>query len=156
MYLYSRGTSIGKSAFLHCIRQIVFSYKHCLHDNGWQKNVDMDAKGNETYKAYLIDALNDRTNFDFSIIENISDEDVSLKRRGTVPFKLRKGTPFVITSNLSPFELLGDLGARILTARALNVNCEGVQLYRLLEYIRNNHGLEPYIPSDLNVPSDLP
>ena len=155
LYLFSSGTSIGKSAFLNCIRQIVFSYKHCLTDQGQQEDVDMDAKENETYKAYLIDGLNDSKNFNFSILESITDEDVSLSRRATVPGKLSKGTPFIITSNLSPYELLGELPARILTARCLIVNCEGVQLYMLLQVIRTIHGLDPYVQSSLNIPEDL-
>merc|ERR1719317_770427 len=95
-------------------------------DNGWLEQYDVDATENEAYEAYLIDGLNDRTSFDFSILNNICDEDVNLKRRGVVPRKLKKGTPFILTSNLSPKNLLGELGARILAARGF---CKGVTLF---------------------------
>ena len=155
LYLYSSGTSIGKSAFINCINKIVYSYKHCLMDNGWQENFDVDVTEDQPYQAYLIDGFNDIKNFDLSILETICDNDVSLKRRGSVPGKLRKGTPFISTSNLSPTDLLGGLGATIITARALIVNCEGVTLFDLLQSIPNLHNLPPFFHSVLNIPPDL-
>ena len=154
LYLYSNELSIGKSALLKCISEIALTYRHCLTDNGQQETYDSDAIDEEAYKAYLIDGFNEIANYDFSLLENICDFDVNLKRRGNVPGTLKKKTPFIITSNLSPNNLLGNLRGDILKARALIINCTGVTLFGI-NIIRNLHGLQPFVPSILNFPSDL-
>ena len=78
-----------------------------------------------------------------------------MKRRANAPGELQKGTPFIITSNLSPQNLLNNLNARILKARALSINCSGVTLFNLINIIRATHGLDPFEPVLDIVPQDL-
>ena len=103
----------------------------------------------------MIDSFNDTTNYDFSILEKLCDSSVKLKRRGLAPGELPRGTPFVITSNLPPQDLLNIFTARILKARTLSVNCTGVLLFNLINIIRASHGLDPFEPINEDVPSDL-
>ena len=114
LYIYSDGLSIGKSALLNCITEITHTYKHCLTDNGLQKQYDVNTSDDERYKAYLLDGFNDPANYDFSIFENICEQNVDLKSRATLPGTLKKRTPFIKTSNLSP-NLIGELQGKTLT-----------------------------------------
>ena len=122
---------------------------------GWQEAYDLDVKNEQAYKCYMIDAFNDTTNYDFSILEKLCDSSVKLKRRGLPPGELPRGTPFVISSNLPPQDLLNIFTARIFKARALSVNCTGVLLFNLINIIRALHGLDPFEPINEDVPSDL-
>ena len=131
------------------------AYTHCLSDNGWQDRFDVDSENNESYKVYLIDGINQADSFDFSVIENISDQSVSLKRRGTTPGILPKGTPFIMTSNISPKKLFGPIGGRNLKARAMIVNLGNANLFPVINEIINVHNLEPFVPNNLNIPEDI-
>ena len=155
LYLQSNGTSIGKSSLLNTIKELVLCYNHCLTDLGWQEAYDLDAKNEQAYKCYMIDAFNDTTNYDFSSLEKLCDSSVKLKRRGLPHGELPRGTPFVISSNLPPQDLLNIFTARIFKARALSVNCTGVLLFKLINIIRALHGLDPFEPINEDVPSDL-
>ena len=130
-------------------------FRHCLSDNGWQDRFDVDTENNATYKAYLIDGINQADSFDFSVIENICDQSVSLKRRGTTPGILPKGTPFLITSNISPKNLFGPVGGTNLKARAMIVKLGNADLFPLINEIINVHGLEPFVPNNLIIPEDI-
>ena len=78
------------------ISKLELAFRHCLSDNGWQDRFDVDTDNDESYNVYLVDGINQAESFDFSVIEIICDSDVSLKRRGTTPGILQKGTPFLI------------------------------------------------------------
>ena len=95
---------------------------------GWQKEFDVDSANDIRYKIYLVDAINSAQNFDFSILENITDQDVSFRRRNATPGKLMKGTPFIITSNLPPAELFGPIASNNLGARAMICNIADIEL----------------------------
>ena len=103
----------------------------------------------------MIDGINKADSSDFSVIENICDQDVSLKRRGTTPGILPKGTPFLITSNISPKNLFGTVGGRNLKARAMVINLGNVDLFPLINEIINVHGLEPFVENNLIIPQDI-
>ena len=89
------------------------------------------------------------------MIENICDQDVSLKRRGTTPGILPKGTPFLLTSNISPKELFGPIGGRNLKARAMVINLGTVDLFPIINEIIRIHDLEPYVENNLVIPQDI-
>ena len=107
------------------------------------------------YKMYLIDGINDSKNFDFSILENICDSNVSIKRRNAAPGTLLKGTPFIITSQLSPLELFGEVGGHNLSARAMICHISDVELFPLLNDIIQKHNLPPYVENNLDIPDDI-
>ena len=155
LYLYSQSRSLGKSSFVNAISKLELAFRHCLSDNGWQDRFDVDTISNDSYKVYLVDGINEADTFDFSVIENICDSDVSLKRRGTTPGILRKGTPFLITSNISPKKLFGNVGGRNLKARAMIVNLGNVVLFPLINEIIDRHELEPFVENNLNIPADI-
>ena len=122
---------------------------------GWQEAYDLDAKNEQAYKCYIIDAFNDTSNYDFSILEKLCDSSVKLKRIGLPPGELPRGTPFVISSNLPPHNLLNMFTARIFKARSLSINCTGVLLFNIINIIRAVHELDPYEQINEEVPSDL-
>ena len=131
------------------------TYRHCLSDNGWQDRFDVDSKNNESYECYVVDGINQADSFDFSVIENISDQSVALKRRGTTPGILPKGTPFIMTSNVSPIKVFGPIGGRNLKARAMIVNLGNANLLPVINEIINVHDLEPFVPNNLIIPEDI-
>ena len=152
--MYSSDTSLGKTALLRTIAKLELCYLHCLSDKGWQEQYDVDAIGEQRYKVWLIDALNTDDNFNFSNIETLSDGDIKLMRRGTTPGTLFKNTPFMITTNKNPEELLGIQRGMILRARSMVVDCRSTPLFKLIDEINNVHGIPPYIPEQLMIPQD--
>ena len=88
-------------------------------------------------------------------MENICDQNVSLKRRGTTPGILMKGTPFLMTSNLSAAKLFGCVGGYNLKARAMVVNLGNVSLFPVIDEIIDVHNLEPIVENGLLVPNDI-
>lgn len=75
-------------------------------------------------------------------------------RRGTTPGTLAKNTPFMITSNLSPEELFDERRGKILRARCMVVNCMSIRLFKLINVINEVHGIPPYVPDLIEIPSD--
>ena len=140
---------------MNTIGKLVLSFRHCLSDNGWQDRFDVDTQKENSYKVYLVDGINSSDSFDFAVIENICDQDVSLKRRGTTPGILPKGTPFLLTSNISPKELFGPIGGRNLKARAMVINLGTVDLFPIINEIIRIHDLEPYVENNLVIPQDI-
>ena len=88
----------------------------------------MDTNDTENYKLYIVDGINSSDSFDFSVIENICDTDVFLKRRNNSPGILRKGTPFTMSSSISASDLFGNVGGENMKARAMIIKLCDVNL----------------------------
>ena len=154
IFLYSNDTSLGKTSFCETISALSRVYFYCRTDNSWQEKYDMDAKGDYSYNALIIDGLQDKKDIDFAILEDISNHDVLIKRRGKVGGTLTKGTAFAITSNLSHFDLFGNQ-ADIISARSMVINCTGVPLFPMINHIREIHNLPAYVTDNTVIPQDL-
>ena len=155
LYLFSSTRSLGKSSLINVVQKLVYSFKHCLSDNGWQEEFDVDTSSAKKYEIYLVDGINDAQAYDFNLLENICDQNVSIKRRNAAPGTLYRGTPFLISSNLSPYELFGQVSGNNLSARAMILNISSVQLFPIINEIIRVHGLEPYEENNLAIPDDI-
>ena len=153
--MFSNTRSLGKSSFINTISKIVLSFKHCLADNGQQEDFDVDATEDDVYKAYIVDGINDAQSFDFSVIENICDQIVSLKKRNNTAGKLQKGTPFIMSSNQNHVQLFGPVNGNNLRARAMILDLRNIVLFPVIDEIIRVHNLEPYVENDLIIPEDL-
>ena len=102
-----------------------------------------------------MDGINDSQSFDFSVLENICDEDVFMKRRNATPGKLLKGTPFLITSNLTPTELFGQVAGDNLTARSMIIDLSDVVLFPIIDNIIEVHNLKPVVLNSTIIPEDI-
>ena len=153
IFVYSHDTSLGKSTFCQTVSDIGRVYKYCRTDNMWQENFDMDANGDYDYDVFILDGLQDKTEIDFAIFEDITDHDVLIKRRGKVGGMLKKGTPFIIMSNRSPSEIFG-IQSVILTARCMVINITGITLFPCINHIRETHNLPAIVADDMDIPDD--
>jgi len=92
--------------------------------------------------------------FNFSNLETLPDADIKLRRRGTTPGTVAKGTAFALSSNKNPEELFGTDRGQILRARCMVVNCGRTPLFKLINAINEVHGVPAFIPDNLSIPSD--
>ena len=128
-------------------------YFHWRTDNSWQETFDVDARGDSAYEVLIIDGIQDSKEIEFPVIEDLCYHDVVIKKRGRIGGILRKGTAFIITSNLSPVDLFGH-NAGIITARSMVIDSTGVHLFHLINHIREVHNLPPHEEEVLDIPVD--
>ena len=92
------------------------------------------------HHVYLVDGLEYGKDFDFNIVELISDQDIKIKRQYKRAGILGRYTPVVISTN-SPPGILYPNNLESLSERMLFVNCEGCELFRFIDRVRRVHGL---------------
>ena len=81
LYLWSRSSNLGKTALINTIAEISYTYRHCTTDNGLQDTFGYTIDHQMMYQAYLVDGLQFGKDFDYNIIELISNQDVKIKLR---------------------------------------------------------------------------
>ena len=140
LYLWSRSSNLGKSALINTIAEIAYTYRHCTTDNGWQDNFGYTKDQNMMYQAYLVDGIQSGKDFDYNIIELISNQYVKIKRRYKNAGILRQYTPIILTSNKAP-DILYPNTLVSLSERMMFINCEGCDLFRFINRVRDVHGL---------------
>ena len=140
LYLWSRSSNLGKSALVNTIEEIAYTYKHCTTDNGWQDNFGYTKDQHMMYQAYLVDGIQSGKDFDYNIIELISNHNVKIKRRYKNAGILRQYTPIILTSNIAP-NILYPNTLISLSERMMFINCEGCELFRFINRVRDTHGL---------------
>ena len=92
------------------------------------------------HHVYLVDGLQYGKDFDFNIVELISDQDVKIKRRYKRAGILGRYTPVVISTNSAP-GILYPNNLESFSERMMFVNCEGCELFRFIDRVRRVHGL---------------
>ena len=113
----------------------------------------MDAAGDFQYDVFIIDGLQDRNEIDLALLEDISNRNVLVKRRGKMGGTLQKKTAFVITSNLPPNQIFGNQSG-IITARSMVINSTGIPLFTLIDDIRDVHNLPAIFNDPIVIPED--
>jgi len=73
----------------------------------------------------------------------------------SLPGKLHKKTPTIITSNFFPEHLFRERRGEILRGLFMIVNCKNVRLFNFLDIIRNVHGLTLYVQSSEQITIEL-
>ena len=140
LYLWSRSSNLGKSALVNTIAEIAYTYKHCTTDNGWQDNFGYTKDHHMMYQVYFVDGIQSGKDFDYNIMELISTQNVKIKRRYKNAGILRQYTPIILTSNIAPGILYPNTLVS-LSERMMFINCEGCELFRFINRVRDVHGL---------------
>ena len=123
LYLLSRSSNLWKSALLATIAEIAYTYKHCTTDNEWQDEFGYTTDRNLMYHVYIVDGLQYGKDFDFNIVELLSDHNVKIKRRYKRAGILGRYTPVVLSTNSAP-GILYPHNLESLSERLMFVNCE--------------------------------
>ena len=99
LYLWSRPSNLRNTALINTIAEMSYTYRHCTTEDGWQDTFSYTIDNQTMYQAYLVNGLQFGKDFDYNIIELISNQDVKLKRRSKRSGILRQCTPIILTSN---------------------------------------------------------
>ena len=83
------------------------------------------------YQAHLVDGLQFGKDFDYIIIELISNQDVKIKHRYKKAGILLQYTPNILASNKAPVILNPNTLASLSKCKMF-INCEGCDLFRFI------------------------
>ena len=144
LILWSRANNLGKSSCMNTFCDIGRVYRHIHTDMKWQDTFDAGTEPEHAYCAYFIDAMQNLSSVSISLLEMIDFQNVKIPQRyGKKHSHLPKGTPILITSNMSPYDLFG-VHLAMIQERFMIANIDGVPLFPLINYIRTVHGLPEY------------
>ena len=144
LILWSRANNLGKSSCMNTFCDIGRVYRHIHTDMKWQDTFDAGTEPEHAYCAYFIDAMQNLSSVSISLLEMIDFQNVKIPQRyGKKHSYLSKGTPILITTNKTPYDLFG-VHLAMIQERFMIANIDGVPLFPLINYIRTVHGLPEY------------
>ena len=144
LILWSRANNLGKSSYMNTICDIGHVYRHTHTDMKRQDTFDAGTEPEHAYCAYFIDAMPNLSIVSISLLEMIDFQNVKIPKRYRKKHShLPKGTPILITSNMSPYDLFV-VHLAMIQERFMIANIDGVPLFLLINYIITVHGLPEY------------
>ena len=103
LILWSRANNVGKDCYMNTHCAIGRVYRHTHTDMKWQDTFDAGTEPEHAYCSYFIDAMQNLSRVSISLLEMNDFQNVKIPQcYGNKHSHLSKGTPILITSNISP------------------------------------------------------